>query len=261
MTNKQKANTYATIGTILFLVLLFLLLWFVYISAPKDIDEEGIELAFSEEEMFGNGDTWEEVNPAPAEAGDPGVSSEPTPSISEPTHAEELITSNEESLAAAEKAKKEKEQREAEERARKEKEDDAKRKADEMAKILNAAGSGSSLSGGGNGGGGNSNNPVTGPGGSGRDNRIQGLDGRNLRDGKLPTPECKPSQPGTVAVKIRIDKDGNVKTASSSNAVGTNMGDPEFVHCIEEMLRHTKWTTGTGDAEGTITYKFKQIDQ
>ena len=34
MTNKQQAHIIAAIGTALFLLLLFLLLWFVYIGAP-----------------------------------------------------------------------------------------------------------------------------------------------------------------------------------------------------------------------------------
>ena len=262
MSEKTKRHIIASVGTLLFLLLVFLLLWFVYLRVPQPVEEEGVEIEFAEleEEMFASGNTLEKTNPAPAEVGAPGVSSEPASSPVEPAPAEEQITSDEETIAAAEKAKKEKEQQEAADRARKEKEAQAKANADVWSDMFKKMG-GSADSGTDNGGGGDSRNPVTSPsGGSGRDSRIQGLDGRNLRDGKLPTPECKPSQPGTVAVKIRIDKDGNVKIASSANARGTNMGDPEFVRCMEEMLKHTKWTTGPGDAEGTITYTFKQAD-
>lgn len=254
MTKKQKRHIIATAGTIVFLALVFLILWYVYLSAPVSEQEEGIELAFSEEEMFGSGNTFEEVNPAPAEAGDPGVSSEPASSTAEPAPAEEQITSDEKTLAAAEKAKKEKEQQEAADRARKEKEDEAKKKADLMAAALNAAGNGSSVSGTGDGGGGNSNNPVHGPGGNGRDHRISGLGGRAPRDGKLPEPSCEFDHYGVVVVQIKIDKDGN--NIYAVNATGTNTSDKEMIQCAINAIKKTKWTAGDGEAVGTITYTF-----
>ena len=94
-----------------------------------------------------------------------------------------------------------------------------------------------------------------------RDSRIKGLDGRWPRDGELPTPECTTNQPCDVAVKIRIDKNGNVKVASSANATGTTTADVNLIHCIEEMLKKVMWNEGTGDSEGTITYHFVQMTQ
>ena len=48
MTNQQQAHTIAAVGTALFLLLLFLLLWFVYVGAPVQEEDEGIEIAFGE---------------------------------------------------------------------------------------------------------------------------------------------------------------------------------------------------------------------
>ena len=48
MTNKQQAHTIAAVGTALFLLLLFLLLWFVYIDAPLQEEDERIESAFGD---------------------------------------------------------------------------------------------------------------------------------------------------------------------------------------------------------------------
>lgn len=234
----------------MFLALVFLILWYVYLSAPVSEQEEGIELAFSEEEMFGSGNTFEEVNPAPAEAGDPGVSSEPASSTAEPAPAEEQITSDEKTLAAAEKAKKEKEQQEAADRAKK---DQAIKNADAWADKFKNTG-GSSDTGDKDGGGGNSNNPVHGPGGNGRDHRISGLGGRAPRDGKIPEPSCEFDHYGVVVVQIKIDKDGNNMYAI--NARGTNTADQAMINCAIEAIKKTKWTAGDGEAVGTITYTF-----
>lgn len=190
----------------------------------------------------------------------------------------------------AEEAKKEAERKAKEEADRKAKEE-AERKAKEAAekakKEQEAKNNANSLIGGlgfgngsgsgngtGNGGGGDDSNTSGGKpgggktgggsgggGGNNRDSRIKGLDGRWPRDGKLPDPECTTNQPCDVAVKIRIDKNGNVKVASSANATGTTTADVNLIHCIEEMLKKVMWNEGTGDGEGTITYHFVQQTQ
>ena len=254
MTNKQKANTYATIGTILFLVLLFLLLWFVYISAPKDIDEEGVEVAFGEVEDAG-GYEAEESEAMPMEAVVP-----PTPAA--PSSNDLMTQEDEEALAL--QRQREKEQREqkareeAERKARekalaeqKAKEDAEKQKAQNLVGGINWGNGGSNGSGT-TSGDGLQGNPVG--KGSSRDGRITGLDGRNTRDGKLPEPSCEFQQNGVVVVQIRIDKSGNV--ISAVEARGTNVGDKGMIQCAINAIKKTKWTEGTGEAIGTITYTF-----
>lgn len=46
MTKKQQRHIIASIGTGLFLLLIFLILWLVYMTAVKPDEEEGIEIAF-----------------------------------------------------------------------------------------------------------------------------------------------------------------------------------------------------------------------
>lgn len=240
----------------MFLALVFLILWYVYLSAPVPEQEEGIEVEFAE---------WEE-EPIPADFGEAAYAEEPTDAAPaapaspaevatdpNPSSPAEHILSEEETLALA-RAKKEQEEREAAERARKQKEAEAKKNAELMAAALNAAGNGSSVSGTGDGGGGNSNNPVHGPGGNGRDHRISGLGGRAPRDGKIPEPSCEFDHYGVVVVQIKIDKDGN--NIYAVNASGTNTSDKEMIQCAINAIKKTKWTAGDGEAVGTITYTF-----
>ena len=53
MTKKQQRHIIASIGTLLFLIIVFLLLWFVYMTAVIPEEEEGIEIAFGQVEEAG----------------------------------------------------------------------------------------------------------------------------------------------------------------------------------------------------------------
>ena len=159
------------------------------------------------------------------------------------------------------KAKEEAERKAKEEAERKAKEEAARKAAEEEAGTGNGGGGDDSNTSGGKTGGGKTGGGSGGGGGNNRDSRIKGLDGRWPRDGQLPDPKCTTNQPCDVAVKIRIDKNGNVKVASSANATGTTTADVNLIHCIEEMLKKVMWNEGTGDSEGTITYHFVQKTQ
>ena len=67
MTQKTKRHIIASVGTALFMVLLFLLLWFIYLTAIVPEQEEGIEVAFGEvEEAGGYMAEQSEAMPVPA---------------------------------------------------------------------------------------------------------------------------------------------------------------------------------------------------
>ena len=257
MTKKQKRHIIATIGTLFFMLLVLLLLWYMRLEAVAPEQEEGVEIAFAEMEeeplppASGEAAYAEEpTDAAPAAPAQPAeaVATHPTPA-SPPEH----IMSEEETLALA-RAKKEKEEREAAERARKQKEAEAIAKANAMGELLgkmkgtNTSGDGTAQ------GSGSKGNPV-GHGSSGsRDGRISGLGGRNIRDGKIPEPTCEFQHYGVVVVKIRIDKEGNVINAV--NTAGTNTSDQQMIQCAINAIKNTKWTAGEGVSEGTITYTF-----
>lgn len=255
----------ATIGTLLFMALLFLLLWFVYLSAPVPEQEEGIEVAFGEVEDAGG------YMPEQSEAL-PLPSPQETAPVQPSTPAKDnFVTQEDPSLVLQrQKEKEERERKAREEQARLEAERKAKetaeaeRKAKEEAErkkaedLINGMGFGQGQGNSGTGnsgsGGGSNDNAAKGASGGGRDSRISGLGGRNTRDGKIPNPTCEYQHYGVVVVKIRIDKEGNV--ISAVNAAGTNTSDQQMIQCAINAIKNTKWTAGEGISEGTITYTF-----
>ena len=260
MTKKQQRHIIASVGTALFLLLVFLILWFCYLTAVAPEQDEGIEVEFAELEEV---DEPEEPSmsayaPEPSEAA-PAAPASPAPEVAtspKPASPPEHIVSEEETLAL-ERARKEKEEREAAEKARKKKEAEQTQKANNLINNLGfGKNSGTNTEGDGSGNdAGQAGNPLGGrTSGSGRDGRIMGLKGRSPRDGKLPEPTCEFDHYGVVVVQIKIDKDGN--NIYAVNASGTNTSDKEMIQCAINAIKKTKWTAGDGEAVGTITYTF-----
>ena len=116
MTKEQKRHIIATFGTLLFMLLVFLLLWLLQLTAMKPEQEEGIEVAFGEvEEAGGYMAEQSEALPLPApEATAPEQPSAPSDN--------DLMTQEDEEALALRKAQEEKEkarkQAEAQERQR-----------------------------------------------------------------------------------------------------------------------------------------------
>ena len=256
MTKKQERHIVATIGTLLFLLVVALLLWFIRLKAVAPEQAEGIEIAFVEPEKMeeeeistptGEAAFSEEMTePAPAAPATPAeeVATSPTPAAP-PEH----IVSEEETLAL-ERARKEKEEREAAERARKEKEAEAIAKAQQMGNLFgktdgtNTSGSGTAH------GSGQKGNPV-GHGSSG--GNSWSLAGRGIK-GTLPQPANTFTQEGSVVVEIRVNAAGNVISATIK---GGNISDKSTQQLALEAARKAKFTEGDHDQIGTITYNFK----
>ena len=251
MTRKQERHTIAVIGTVLFLLLVLLLLWFVRIYAVAPEQEEGIELAFLEEEIPETGGYPSDApNPSPVPEDAPAAPA--APAVSQPTPATppEHIVSEEETLAI-ERARKEKEEREAAERARKQKEAEAIAKANAMSSLFGNTGNSENV-GSGSQGVGQKGNPV-GHGTFGGDSRIKGLNGRNLI-GTLPDPVGNFQQNGVVVVKIRVNQEGQV--ISAVETTGTNTSDKIMIKSAIDAAKKTKWSKDSKEAEGTIKYTF-----
>lgn len=294
MTNKQKRHICASVGTLLFMLLVLLLLWFIYLRAYQPEEEEGIEIAFGEVPEAGGSsaslaqsltqqETTEPVTSSSSSASTPSssatenvitesdeVSLEVTPSekdlekeraeqeAREKAAREAKEKAEKEAKEKAEKEAKEKAEREAKEKAeaeRKAKEAEAKAKAASWADKFGGTGNSSSTNGQGTG---PKDNPIGLGSGTGRDPRIQGLNGRNLRSGKLPEPDCvKPNFAGTIAVRIEVDKDGKVTKARAGIEIdGTDKFDEEMFRCVEKTILQSVWTEGTGNAAGIILYTF-----
>lgn len=268
MSEKTKRHIIATIGTLLFMLLVFLLLWFIYLRVPQPIEEEGVEVAFGEiEEAGGYMDAESEAVPLPSpETAAPAEASAPSDN--------DLLTQeDEESLALRrqreqeekarrqadaerlqrekaerEQQEKERKEREAAEAARKAKEAEAIAKANQMGSLFgntgNTTGSGETQ------GSGQRGNPV-GHGSSGGNNWS--LAGRSLR-GTLATPRNDFNQEGRVIVEIRVNAAGEVVSATVK---GGTISDKQTQNIALEAARKARFTEGEHDQIGTITYNFK----
>ena len=254
MTKKQERHIVATIGTILFLVLLFLLLWYMRLSTIAPEQEEGVEVAFGEVEEAG-GYMAEESEAVPLPASQPVETPPAAPSNND------LITSENEEALALQKAReaKEKADREKAEAERRQKEKEAaERKAKEDAAIAKASQMGSlfgnsgNTTGSGDGQGtGQKGNPI-GHGSSGGNNWS--LAGRSIK-GTLPQPSDSFKQEGKVVVQIRVNAAGQVIDARET--AGGNISDRQTIQLALEAARKAQFTEGDRDQIGTITYIFK----
>lgn len=248
MTNKAKRNIIASIGTVLFMILVLLILWFVRLYAVVPEQEEGIELAFLEEMPDTGGYPSDAPNPSPVPEDAPAAPA--APAVTQPTPATppEPIVSEEETLAI-ERARKEKEEREAAERARKQKEAEAIAKANAMSSLFGNTGNNENV-GSGSQGAGQKGNPV-GHGSSG--GNSWSLAGRGIK-GSLPKPSNTFNQEGRVIIEIRVNAAGNVISATIK---GGTISDKQTQQLALDAARKAKFTEGDHDQIGTITYNFK----
>ena len=255
MTQKTKRHIIASVGTALVMFLLFLLLWFVYITAYVPEEEEGVEIAFGEvEEASGYMAEQSEAMPLPAP--------EPAAPVQPASPAEEeMLTSEEQGAVALDEAKR---KREAEEKARLEAERkareaaEAEKKAKETEAIAKAnqfgslfGQSGNTTGSGDNQGNGQKGNPI-GHGSVG--GNSWSLAGRGIK-GTLPTPSNNFKQEGKVVVQIRVNAAGQVIDARETT--GGTISDKQTVQLALEAARKAKFTEGDHDQIGTITYIFK----
>ena len=248
MTKKQERHIIASIGTVLFMLLVLLLLWLIRLNAVAPEQEEGIEIAFVEEQEIETGG-YPTDDPNPSVVPEDASSAPAAPAITQPqpSSAPEQIVSEEETLAL-ERARKEKEEREAAERARKQKEEEAIAKANQFGSLFGNTGTntgeGSSQ------GEGQKGNPV-GHGSSG--GNSWNLSGRGIK-GTLPQPSNNFKQEGKVIVQIRVNAAGQVISATIK---GGDVSDKQTQQLALDAAKKAKFTEGDHDQIGTITYIFK----
>ena len=253
MTKKQERHIIATVGTVLFLLLVFLILWFCYLTAVAPEQEEGVEVEFAEIEEVEEPEEEPSMSAyaeEPSEAA-PAAPASPAPEIAtdpKPASPPEPILSEEETLAL-ERARKEKEEREAAERAKKKKEAEAIAKANQFGNLFGKT-NGTSVGGGDTQGDGQKGNPV-GRGSSGAGSWS--LAGRGIK-GNLPQPSKDFKQEGKVVVQIRVNAAGQVINATIS---GGDVSDKTTQQLALDAAKRAKFTEGDHDQIGTITYIFK----
>ena len=251
------------------MLLLFLLLWFITLTAFKPEEEEGIEIAFGEvQEAGGYMAQQSEAVPMPA------PQQTAPPSSGAPSDNDLMTQEDEEALALRrEQEKKERERKQAEkERLQREKEEQArleeekrkqekeeaerKQKNEEAIAKANKFGSLFGQSGNTNGSGdsqgpGQKGNPVEGHGSKG--GNSWSLEGRDIK-GTLPQPSNTFKQEGRVIVEIRVNAAGQVVRVTHK---GGDVSDKQTIQLALDAARKAQFTEGDHDQVGTITYIFK----
>ena len=276
MKNNQS-HIIAAIGTVVLLLLFFLLLIKLTITAPVQLEDEGIVITFGDADEGGG---MPDVLPMP----DPITQVEqqpaaPAPTPVQPSDNDLIVQEDEESLALAQQnedlIKREAEEHELirkqrEEEARieaerierekalaeqKAREEEAIKKAQAMAALFGQAGSTE---------GANAENATTTPAATSKGNPVGknfgsvngnmwSLQGRSMKS--MPKPSTDFKEQGKVVVSIRVDKAGNVVAASIGD--GTTISDRYTQQLALDAARKAKFTEGDKEQIGSITYNFK----
>jgi len=273
----KKDDTYSLIGTLLFHLVIFLILWFTVLKTIVPEEEEGILVNFGNidaaaglfEPRYTGETVTQPVTPPP-----------PSSPVTE-TQQEEAITQNVEESISLVDAQKEEERKKEEERRRREEEErerqrreeaERQRLAEEQRKreeeisnrVAGAFGMGSAegtsqgdaAEGTGNQGSpfGNSDQGANeGVGGYGSFN----LNGRSIGAGGLPRPAYTIQEEGRIVINITVDPRGNVIFAEIGR--GTNIDNASMRRSALDAARKAKFNSinGANNQSGTITYVYK----
>ena len=274
MTRQTQSHIIAFVGTLFSLCLIFLLLWWLQIRVPLQVEDEGIVVAFGDAEEGGG---MPDVRPL-----DEIIQAEQIPepaAPARPSNNDLLVQEEEESLVLAKQAEDDAKRRaEEQELIRKRKEDEARAEAERIAKekvlaeqrakeqeavdkanALMANFGQAGLEDGSNAENASSANTATIKGnpvgkGMGVTNGTRwSLYGRDVK--RLPKPSSDFAQAGVVVVKITVDVAGNVTNASIGD--GTTISDRSTQQLALQAARQAKFTEGDTPQMGKITYTFK----
>ena len=274
MTKQTQSHIIALVGTIISMCLVFLLLWWLQVKAPVQMEDEGIVVAFGDSE---DGGGMPDVRPLDAIT---QVEQIPAPAApSRPSNNDLIVQEDEESLALAKQTEEEAKRKALEEELiRKRREEEARVEAERIAKekalaeqrakeqeAINKANQLAALFGqagtaeGANADNASDSNTAGTKGnpvgkGMGITNGTQwSLYGRNVK--RLPKPSEDFAQAGLVVVQIMVDAAGNVTNATVTG--GTTISDRATQQLALQAARQAKFTEGDTPQIGKITYTFE----
>ena len=263
MSNKNQRIISALVTAIFHALIVLILCLLTLTVAEKDEVEDGVPVMLGELEDAGGMDMGGFPTPDGAEPAEP-VAPEASQSPDEPlvTQESEPSISVDESKAKAEKAKKaaeEEARKKAEEAARKKAEAEAAAKAAVNNKVAGAFGNSKNKGSSGNGTGDGAQGSPTGNANYGATSGVGGT-GTSYAVGSrthkyLPKPTYDDaSSEGTVVVAIIVDANGKVESASVKSSTTTSAS---LRNAAVSAARRSTFTPGSGNENGTITYKFK----
>lgn len=272
----KKDDIYSLIGTLVFHLVIFLILWFTVLKTIVPEEDEGILVNFGN--VSAAAGTFE-----PRYTGETVQPSTPPPPSSQATETqqEEVVTQDIEESISVDDARREEERKKEEERRRREEQErerlrreeaerqrlaeEQRRREEEISnRVAGAFGmggaegtsQGDAAEGEGNQGSpfGNSDQGANeGVGGYGSFN----LNGRSIGAGGLPRPAYTIQEEGRIVINITVDPRGNVIFAEIGR--GTNIDNASMRRSALDAARKAKFNSinSTNNQSGTITYLYK----
>ncbi len=275
MTKEHKAKIESGIITAIIGALILLLLFLVTFEAPREQEEEGVEVMFGTSDNGGG--SVPEAIPQPAIP----VTQAPPPTPQAPTQNDMMVQEDEESLALAKQREEEARKRaEQEELIRKQREEEARIEAERVAREQQLAEerarkaaeeqekrdrANAAMSGlfGNNQQGAQGSGTTQGASQQGSQNPVGhgtvggnewDLRGRNIKT--LPKPSTRFNQEGKVVVFIQVDASGKVISATVGE--GTTVSDNQTRQVALEAAKKAEFSPSDNKIQvGTITYTFK----
>lgn len=274
MDDNKKAKIESGLLTAAIMALLLLMLWYVSVEAPHETEEEGVEVAFGDNENGGGAEP--EAVPMPAEP----VTQAPPPTPQAPSENDLVVQDDEESLALAKQREEERKRRaEQQELIRKQREEQARLEAERRAEEQRLAeerarqaaieqekrDKAAALGGlfGNNQQGAQGSGTTQGASQQGSQNPVGhgsmggnswSLTGRNIK--ALPRPSTQFNQEGRVVVDIQVNSEGKVISATIGE--GTTVSDYQTRQVALEAARKAEFSASDNKIQvGKITYTFK----
>ncbi len=274
MDDNKKAKIESGLLTAAIMALLLLMLWYVSVEAPRETEEEGVEVAFGDNENGGGAEP--EAVPMPAEP----VTQAPPPTPQAPSENDLVVQDDEESLALAKQREEERKRRaEQQELIRKQREEQARLEAERRAEEQRLAeerarqaaieqekrDKAAALGGlfGNNQQGAQGSGTTQGASQQGSQNPVGHgsmggnswrLTGRNIK--ALPRPSTQFNQEGRVVVDIQVNSEGKVISATIGE--GTTVSDYQTRQVALEAARKAEFSASDNKIQvGKITYTFK----
>ena len=265
MSKKYQSHIIAFVGTIIALILVFLLLWFLHLKYVKPVEDEGIEITLGDVEEGGGKPDYAQASPEPLVR---VSASRPAPSRSS---SNDLIAQEQEESVSVDKPTETPEEpqidpeliRQQQEQERLAQEEAEKKRKDEENKTNKA----NTLVGGlfgdtdspegsngdpGDKGKGDKGNPLGKGSVSANPPEVEGLNRQCL---SLVKPKGEFPQSGIVVLTITVDEQGKVLRASQAR--GTTISDQATMNAAKKAAMSTKFSAGDKVVTGTITYVFK----
>ncbi|GAB1415409.1 hypothetical protein MASR2M117_08150 [Paludibacter sp.] len=232
--NLKKSELYAYIGTAISVIIIVLIMIFVFLPGLQHNEDDGVMISFGE--SFDGGGTSLSTNQKAETA---------IPQKSEVK--EDVITQKDKSASV---------QNQKNQNKPTQSQSDKKQKQDkEMAQKIDNLVGGSFGSSNNAGSGQTSGNQVAGnPVGKGNEGgHSWAVDGRNLL-GTMPSPSYNQNVEGYITVSFIVDESGKVTKASITRST---ISDQSLREAAMGAALRTRFSSGTSQQPGTITYNFK----